>query len=174
MDVNWHELFALSVSPIELIVRGSAMYWFLFLAFRFVLKRDVGAVGIADLLLLVIVADAAQNAMAGEYRSITDGFILVGTIIGWNYGLDFIAYHVPPLRRFVEPQPLRLVRDGRMLERNIRREFITREELSAKLREHGVTDIGEVSAAYMESDGEISVLKRKDGESDKAKKRKAI
>lgn len=174
MDVNWHELFALSVSPIELIVRGSAMYWFLFLTFRFVLKRDVGAVGIADLLLLVIIADASQNAMAGEYRSITDGFILVGTIIGWNYGLDFIAYHVPQLRRFVEPQPLCLVRGGRMLQRNMRREFITREELSAKLREHGVTDIDEVAAAYMESDGEISVLKRKDGDSDKQKKRETI
>jgi len=174
MDVNWHELFSLSVSPIELIVRGSAMYWFLFLAFRFVLKRDVGAVGIADLLLLVIIADASQNAMAGEYRSITDGFILVGTIIGWNYGLDFIAYHVPQLRRFVEPQPLCLVRDGRMLQRNMRREFITPEELSAKLREHGVTDIEEVAAAYMETDGEISVLKRKDGDSDKEKKRKVV
>lgn len=174
MDVNWSELFALSVAPIELIVRGSAMYWFLFLAFRFVLKRDVGAVGIADLLLLVIIADASQNAMAGEYRSTTDGFILVGTIIGRNDGLDYLAYQVPVVRRFVEPGKLCVVRGGRMLRRNMRRELITEQELAAKLREHGVSNIGEVSAAYMESDGEISVLKRSDGDDDTQKKRKAI
>ena len=50
MEVDWQALFSLSMSPLELIVRGSAMYWFLFLIFRFLLKRDVGAVGIADVL----------------------------------------------------------------------------------------------------------------------------
>jgi len=109
MEVDWQSLFTLSMSPLELIVRGSAVYWFLFLIFRFLLKRDVGAVGIADVLLLVLVADAAQNAMAGEYRSITDGFILVATIIGWNFGLDYLAYKLPIIRRLVEPRAIRLV-----------------------------------------------------------------
>ena len=86
MDVDWHALFAFSVPPLELIVRGSAIYWFLFLLFRLVLRRDIGAIGVADVLLLVLVADAAQNAMAGEYRSISDGILLVSTIIGWQRG----------------------------------------------------------------------------------------
>jgi len=63
---GWQELFGLSVSPFELIVRGTVVYWFLVLTFRFVLRRDAGSVGLADILLLVIIADAAQNAMAGE------------------------------------------------------------------------------------------------------------
>lgn len=69
-EVPWRALFALSVPPVELVVRGTAIYWFLFLIFRVVLRRNVGAVAIADVLLLVIVADAAQNAMAGDYKSI--------------------------------------------------------------------------------------------------------
>ena len=61
------DLFEVHVPVPELVLRGTLVYWLLFLIFRFVLRRDVGAVGIADILLLVIVADAAQNAMSGGY-----------------------------------------------------------------------------------------------------------
>src|SRR4029078_9290704 len=115
MEVDWQSLFTLSMAPLELIVRGSAGYWSLFLFFRFLLKRDVAAVGIADVLLLVLVADAAQNAMAGEYHSITDGFILVAPIIGWNFGLDYLKFKVPMIQRLVEPRAICLVREGRIL-----------------------------------------------------------
>ena len=64
------ELFAVHVSVPELVLRGTLVYWLLFLIFRFVLRRDVGAVGIADILLLVIVADAAQNAMAAAFAKL--------------------------------------------------------------------------------------------------------
>jgi uncharacterized membrane protein YcaP (DUF421 family) len=161
MELDWLALFAVSVSPLELVVRGSVMYCFLFLAFRWILRRDVGAIGIADVLLVVLVADAAQNAMGGEYRSITDGMVLVSTIIAWNIAIDWLAYRFPLVRRFLQPNELALIRDGRILGRNLRRELMTVEELLGKLREHGVDDLGEVRAAYMESDGEISVIKRK-------------
>ena len=59
------------------MLRGTLVYWLLFLIFRFLLRRDVGAVGIADILLLVIVADAAQNAMSGGYDTFAEGAILV-------------------------------------------------------------------------------------------------
>ena len=158
---DWQELFALSVSPWELIIRGSTVYWFLVIVFRLVLRRDTGSVGIADILLLVIIADAAQNAMAGEYRSITDGLILVSTIIGWNVFIDWASYKSPWLRRLFEAKELQLVRDGRILRRNLRRERIAEAELMGKLREHGVEDVNEVKAAYIEPDGEISVIKKK-------------
>src|SRR3569623_3669871 len=104
--LDWGEMFGLSMSPAELVVRGTAVYWFLFLIFRFVIRREVGAVGIADILVLVIVADASQNAMAGEYTSVTDGLILVSTLIGWNFLFDWMSFRFPPLRRFAEPSPL--------------------------------------------------------------------
>jgi uncharacterized membrane protein YcaP (DUF421 family) len=158
---DWQELFGITVSPWELIVRGSAVYWFLVIVFRTILRRDAGSVGIADILLLVIIADAAQNAMAGEYRSITDGIILISTIIGWNMLIDWMSYRSPKLRRLFEPDAVALVRDGRILRRNLRREYIAEAELMAKLREQGVDDVKEVKAAYFEADGAFSVIKKK-------------
>src|SRR5687767_11475322 len=116
------------MSPWELVVRGSAMYLFLFLVFRVVVRRRIGAVGMADLLLVVIIADAAQNGMAGEYRSVSEGAILIGTIIAWNWLIDWLNYRVPALQSWLEPPPLLLVDDGRVLHRNLRHEFVTEEE----------------------------------------------
>lgn len=160
MSLDWSGMFGLTVPPLELIIRGSAMYLFLFVLFRVVVRRRVGAVGMADILVLVIVADAAQNGMSGEYKSVTDGAILVGTIIGWDMLIDWLNYRVPALRDWLEAPPLLLVRDGRMIRRNMRRELVTEEELTAKLRQHGVKDVGEVAEARMESDGQVSVIKR--------------
>ena len=160
MSVEWGELFGLSVSPLETVVRGTAMYWFLFLLFRIVIRRRVGAVGISDILLLVIIADASQNAMSGDYKSITDGFILVATIIAWNTFIDWLTYRSAAMQKLLEPPPLPLVERGKVLRRNLRHEFVNEEELRAKLREHGVTDYAQVERATMESDGQVSVIKR--------------
>lgn len=159
MALDLQALFGFSVNPLELVLRGSAMYWLLFLLFRFVLRRDVGAIGIADVLLLVLIADASQNAMAGGYESITDGCVLVLTIAGWNYLMDWGSFHFPPVRKLLEPPPLLLVKNGRLQRRNMRHELITTEELWGKLRMQGVKDLAEVQSACIESDGEISVLK---------------
>jgi uncharacterized membrane protein YcaP (DUF421 family) len=159
-------LFGLSVPPLEIMLRGTAVYWFLFLLFRFVLRRDVGSLAITDVLLLVLIADAAQNAMAGGYDSITDGFILVGTIAAWNYLLDWAAFRSRAIRRFVEGQPVLLVRNGSMQRRNMRRELITRDDLMSALREHGIEDLALVKSAAMETDGEISVIKIGESEPD--------
>lgn len=159
LDVDWNELFGLSVPAAELVIRGTAMYWFLFLLFRVVVRRDIGAVGIADVLIIVIVADAAQNALSGEYRSITDGMILVATLIGWNVAFDWLSYRFKLFRRFAEPDPILLVKDGAMLRRNMRRELITEDELWSKLRENGVEKLDEVREAYIESDGQISIIR---------------
>lgn len=159
-QIDWTELFGLTISPWELVIRGSAMYWFLFLVFRFVIRRDVGAVGIADILMLVIIADASQNAFSGEYRSVTDGMILISVLIGWNYLLDWLNFRIPAFRRFAQPPPLPLVRNGQLLRRNMRVEHITEEDLLEKLREQGVTSLKSVKSVHMESDGKISVIKK--------------
>jgi uncharacterized membrane protein YcaP (DUF421 family) len=158
--MNWDEIFGLSLSPWELIIRGTAMYLFLFLLFRVVIRRRVGSIGMADILILVIIADASQNAMSGEYKSVTEGAILVGTIIAWNMLIDWLNFHVPALRDWLEPPPLPLIENGRLLHRNLRQEYVTEDELKAKLREHGVDDLRQVAKAHMESDGQISVITR--------------
>ena len=160
MSVDWGELFRLSVSPLELVVRGTAMYLFLVLLFRVVVRRRIGSVGMGDILLLVIIADAAQNGMAGEYRSITDGFVLVATIVFWNHALDWLIFRFPRLQTILEPPPLLLIADGRVLWRQLRQEHVSEMELRSKLREHGVADPREVAKAYMEPDGQITVIKK--------------
>jgi uncharacterized membrane protein YcaP (DUF421 family) len=160
MSLDWGEIFGISVAPLELIIRGTAMYLFLFLLFRVVVRRRVGAIGMADILILVIVADAAQNAMSGEYKSVTEGAILVGTIMFWNVAIDWLNFRVPALRPWLEPPPMLLIQNGRILHRNLRHEYVTEDELKAKLREKGVKDYSEVAEAHMESDGNVSVIKR--------------
>lgn len=153
------EIFRFSLHPAELVIRGTAMYWLLFCIFRFALRRDVGSIGIADVLLIVLIADASQNAMAGEYRSVADGAVLVATLVGWNVLMDWAAFRFDALARVMEAPPLLLIHRGRIVHRNLRREFLKVEELQAELRKQGVDDISRVRAAYMESDGHISVLK---------------
>jgi uncharacterized membrane protein YcaP (DUF421 family) len=160
VSLDWGEIFGINVSPLELIIRGTAMYLLLFVLFRVVVRRRVGAIGMADILILVIIADAAQNAMSGEYKSVTEGAILVGTILFWNLAIDWLNFRVPALRDWLEPPPMLLVRDGRILHRNLRHEFVTEDELKSKLREKGVKDFSEVAEAHMESDGNVSVIKR--------------
>lgn len=152
-------LFGITMPPGEIVVRGSAIYWFLFLIFRFVMRRDIGSVTIADVLVLVLISDAAQNAMAGEYKTVSEGMLLIATIVGWNYVLDWASYRFPAVRKLMSPPPLLLVREGRVLHQNLQQEFLTMEELQAKLRNEGVEDVRQVRKAYMEADGTISVLK---------------
>jgi len=158
-DINWHDLFV-PAHPIETIIRGSLMYLSLFLLMRFVLKRESGSIGTADLLMVVVIADAAQNAMAGDYKSITDGVILVVTIMFWNYAIDWLSYHSPTMRRVLQPKPLLLVKNGRLYKQNMRKELITKEELIAELRENGLEDLSEVKEARIEEDGHVSVIKK--------------
>jgi uncharacterized membrane protein YcaP (DUF421 family) len=155
-------LFEIHVPVAELALRGTLVYWLLFLIFRFILRRDVGAVGIADILLLVIVADAAQNAMSGGYDTFAEGAILVLTIVAWNWLLDFLSFRYVLVRRFASPNRLTLIHHGVPQRRNLRREFITMEELHEKLREQGIEKMADVKAAYLEGDGQISVIRNPD------------
>lgn len=156
MDISG--LLSFHISPLELFVRGSVMYWFLFLIFRFVLHRDAGSLGIADVLFVVLVADASQNAMGGEYTTIAEGMALVATLVGWNYLLDWASFKWAWARRVAEPAPLLLVDRGRIIGRNLRKELVTRDELDSQMRQAGVGGLAEVRAMFMESDGKFLVI----------------
>ncbi len=158
--IDWQQILALDIPIVEIFFRGSAVYLVLFFLLRFLLRREAGTVGITDLLVIVLLADATQNAMAGNYHSITAGLMLAATIIGWSYTLDWLGFRFPRLERWIRPPPLPLVRNGRMLKQNMRRELITEEELMGHLRLQGVDDISDVKLAFMESDGRISVIQK--------------
>lgn len=154
------DLFRFQVSPLELIIRGTVMYWLLFLLFRFVVRRDLGSVGLADILIFVVVADAAQNGMAGDYKTISEGAVLIGTLITWNWIFDRMAYHYEWFARFSEPAPILVIRHGKVLHANLRRHMITVDELKSQVRLQGVESVYEVKYAFLEPDGKLSVVKR--------------
>jgi uncharacterized membrane protein YcaP (DUF421 family) len=113
-----------------------------------------------DLLVIVLIADAAQNGMAGEYKSITEGIVLCVTIVGWSLLLDWLAFHVAILRPWLEPPKKVLISDGKLQRRQMREELITEDELMSQLRQNGIENPRDVKRAYVEPDGQISVLRQ--------------
>jgi uncharacterized membrane protein YcaP (DUF421 family) len=108
------ELMHFTVPPLQIFMRGTIMFWFLFLIFRIILRRDIGSASITDFLFVVILGDAAQNAMIGEGTSVSDGMVLVSTLVMWNYLLDALSYRYPHIDRLVTARKLCLVRDGNL------------------------------------------------------------
>ena len=157
LSVDWAALFEPSGSVLEVMVRGTVLYLSLFTMLRLLPRRQVGSVGVSDLLVLVLLADAAQNGMAGEYQSITEGVALVATILAWNYVIDWLDHRFPAWH-LSAPGPLLLVRDGRALGSNMTREKVTMDELMRHVRQHGIEDLASVRRAWVEGDGSISVV----------------
>jgi uncharacterized membrane protein YcaP (DUF421 family) len=158
-QVDWNSVFSPTVPLTEIFLRGTLTYLFVLIVLR-ILRREAGALSISDLLVVVLIADAAQNAMAAEYKSITEGLFLVGTIASWDYFLDWLSYRVPVINRLVHGTPLLLIKNGRLQWQNMKREMITEEELMGQLREQGVETLEEVKKSYLEGDGHVSVIRR--------------
>lgn len=156
-EFNWRDIFVPSGSLVEIMLRGTIIYLALFVLMR-LLRRDTGELGVADVLLTVLIADAAQNGMSSEYKSVTEGIVLVATIGFWNYAIDWTAFHVPALQKIIHPPPLPLIKNGKLIARNLRRELISKEELMSQLREEGVEKIEEVKRCCLEGDGRLSIV----------------
>jgi uncharacterized membrane protein YcaP (DUF421 family) len=99
-DVDWQNIFAPSVPVLEIMIRGSVVYLALFLLIRLTLRRVGGTFDLADILMVALIAAAAQNAMARDHRSVTDGLILIVTIVFWGYALDWLGHRFPRFQRF--------------------------------------------------------------------------
>ena len=171
MEIDWKSVFVPDVPLLEIFLRGSITYISLFVLLRVVLKRQTGSIGITDLLLFTLIADAAQNAMSSDYTSYTDGFVLVATIVFWNYLFDWLSFKSEWFSRLIEPTPLLLVKNGKLLYRNMRKELITEGELLSQLREQGVDDPAMVKEAYMESDGQFSVVQKSEKQHPKQRRK---
>src|SRR5690606_6837363 len=143
---------------LEVMLRGALMYLVLYLLLRVVLRRELGETGATDILVVVLLADAAQNGMAGRYTSITDGVALVVAILGTSALLDMLSYRWRWFARLIKPRPVMLVRNGQVDRRALRRQLMTMDELWSHLRENGVDSLDAVEEVWMESDGRMSVI----------------
>ena len=158
--INWEKVFMPDIPILEIVVRGSVTYLALFTLLRVILRRESGNLGITDMLVVVLIADASQNAMSGTYNSVADGVVLVAVIIGWSYLLNWLSFHFKFFERLTTPKRLPIIGQGKMLKRNMRKELITDEELMTEIRKAGLTNVEQVKEAFMESDGSISIIEK--------------
>ncbi|MCW3111723.1 MAG: hypothetical protein JWR18_119 [Segetibacter sp.] len=158
--IDWEKILMPEAPLLEIVVRGTLTYLSLFTLLRVILRRESSNLGITDMLVIVLIADASQNAMAGTYNSVADGVILVAVIIGWSYILNWLSFNLPFFERLISPRKLLLVDKGKMVKRNMRKELITDEELMTEVRKAGFSTLEQIKVAFMESDGSISVVEK--------------
>lgn len=156
-DIHWFEMFVPSVSPLEIFIRGTLIYLFCFVVMRFT-RRGISGISISDLLIIVMIADAAQNGMSADYKSVTDGVMLILTLIFWDYVLNLLQDKVPFIRELFYPKPVELIKNGKLLRKNMDRNYITYEELMSQVRESGIEKVSAVKLSCMEGDGSISII----------------
>lgn len=150
-------MFVPTESLFEIIIRGTIMYLGMFALLR-VFRRQAGSIGIADLLVIVVIADAAQNGMAGDSKSITEALLLVTTIVLWDWLFDWLGFRSKFAAGILEPDKLLLVKNGRILRKNLDKELLTEDELKSQLRQQGVENVSDVKECFLESNGKFSVI----------------
>ena len=151
--------FAISNPVLNIVARTSIIYVTLLVGLRLTGKRQVGQFTPFDLLLLLLLANAVQNAMVGPDDSVWGGLVAAGTLFAANGIVAMFARRSKIAARLVEGTPTILVRHGTVLTENLAQEGITRDDLLRALREHGVDEVSVVRSAILEVDGSISVLK---------------
>ena len=157
---DWAGIFIPDASVFESVVRGTVVYFAALVLMRVVPKRQLGSVGLSDVLILVMVSECVSPALNANSTSVVNGVIAVATLLVWDFVLDWAGYQSVWVRRVLEHQPVPLVRDGRAIDEGLRGERITNDELLSQLRLNGVESVGQVRAATLEPDGSVSVVRR--------------
>src|SRR6266853_406086 len=145
----------------EFIVRALIVYGFLVVLLRMTGKRQVGQLAPFDLVLLLVLSNAVQNAMNGGDNSVIGGMISATTLVGVNWIVGLFTYRSKKLEALVEGRPDVLIRDGKLFQKTLEHAKLTRHEVMTALREAGCASIEEVRAALLENDGSISVIPKR-------------
>ena len=143
----------------EIAFRTGFVYLALLLGLRLTGKRQVGQMTPFDFLLLLLLANAVQNAMTGPDTSLQGGIVAAGTLIALNFVVAWVVRRNAKAEQVIEGSPTILIRRGQIINVNLAREGITRDDLQRSLREHGVETVEEVRSAILEVDGTVSVIK---------------
>ncbi len=155
-------MFYPDVSVLEKIIRAALVYVFLLLAFKLFGRRQFAQLTTFDFVVLLIISNVVQNAMIGKDDSITGGLIGASTILGLNWVVAEAAFRSQKAERMIEGVPRVLIHHGRIVEKNLAKERISREELYAALRRQGIGALDEVKTAILEASGGLSVIQQED------------
>lgn len=148
----------------EIVVRATVIYFFLWLLTRGLGKRELSEMTAFELLLLVVVGDLIQQGVTQEDMSVTGAVLAVGTIALWILLFSWLGFRFPRMGRAIEGVPVVVVRDGRPVEEVLRLERVRFEELLEGARSQGISNLRDVNLAILEPDGRFSFLKKEKGE----------
>lgn len=152
------DLITLGTPPLIIVLRCFIVYLFLLVALRVTGKRQLGQFTPFDFVILLIISNAVQNAMIGPDTSLAGGLIGAATLFALDFALAGLSYRFNIFGRELQGVPTLLVNDGHMISENLRRERIDPDDVLMAMREHGVTDLGNVKQAVLETDGTISIV----------------
>jgi len=149
----WH----LSFAWWEFVIRAAVVYAFVLLLIRLGGKREVGQMGVAEFVAILLVSNAVQNSMNGGDNSISGGMILSFVIIGLSVLVAYLTYKSRKLERIIQGKPRILIRNGEIVSQNLHKEWLSFHELKTILRRQGIQNLHDVALATLESDGYVSV-----------------
>jgi uncharacterized membrane protein YcaP (DUF421 family) len=151
-------MFAMGTQAWGVVARTALVYLAVSLGLRVAGKRELGQMTVFDLVVILLIANAVQNAMVGPDTSVQGGILAAATLLVINRGVTWLRLQGGPWGRLIEGTPSILVEDGEFVEPRLRKEGIDREELEMVVREHGLTSISDVKLAVLETDGSISIV----------------
>jgi uncharacterized membrane protein YcaP (DUF421 family) len=149
------------ISVAEKVLRSVVVYAFLLVAFRLCGKRQLGQLTAFDLVVVLIISNVVQNAVIGNDNSLGGGLLGATTILLVNSAVAYVTFRFKRADRVIEHSPTLLVRNGRVLRSNLRRERLGPRDLRAALRHHGLVSVRDIRYAFLEEDGHVSVIPRR-------------
>jgi len=142
----------------DLVLRAFITFLFLFLLTRIIGKRELGTLQPFDLMLLIILGDALQQGMTQDDYSVTGAFLIVGTFAVLQVALSWIGFRFPSARPILEGEPIIVLQDGKPIDRNLRRERLTLNDITEGARKQGIAHLADVRYVILETDGTLSFL----------------
>ena len=146
----------------DIVLRGIVVFVFLFVLVRVMGRRELSSLEPFDLILLIILGDAVQQGLTQDDYSLTGAMLAVGTIAILQIATSWLNFRVPRLRPILDGEPIVVVQDGRPIEKNLKRERLTNDDLAEAARKQGIAKLDDVAWAVMETSGSISFIKKSD------------
>jgi len=152
-------MIPLTYPLIYVFLHTAGIYLMIILALRLFGKKELAQLSVIDLVFILLISNAVQDAMVSvEHDKFVGGLLAAGTLFILNYILKAVSFRSPKLTYLLQGEPVILIHKGKLLLPNLRKEKITEDELHAAIREHGVESFEDVDLAVMETDGNISIL----------------
>jgi uncharacterized membrane protein YcaP (DUF421 family) len=142
----------------DLVARAVFVFAFMLLLTRVIGKRELGSLQPFDLILLIVLGDALQQGLTQDDYSLTGAVLVVGTIAVLQIGVSWLTWRFPRSRPFLEGEPVIIVEDGKPIDRNLRRERLTVEEIAEAARLDQIAHLSDVKWAILETSGQISFI----------------